>query len=129
MTARVMASAALLLLAVSVLAVEAQTKSYPVMFKDWMDAKNGKAKAASYYEESELQGVWTAPCCPSPLGHFCFHTAGVLSSRPWHQLVAAGLLQRFFGRLLFLAAAGACLRGLTYEKCDETGGYDHLYFE
>lgn len=55
-----MASAALLLLAVAALTFEAQaeTKSFPVMFKDWMDAKSGKtAKAASYYEESELQGA------------------------------------------------------------------------
>jgi len=56
-----MATTALLLLAMFALAVEGQTKSFPVMFKDFMDAKNGKAKIASEhsygYEQSELQGA------------------------------------------------------------------------
>lgn len=60
MATRVMATAALLLLAIFALAVEGQTKSFPVMFKDLLDAKNGKAKIASEhsygYEQSELQG-------------------------------------------------------------------------
>lgn len=63
-----MATAALLLLAMCALAVEGQTKSFPVMFKDFMDAKNGKAKIASEhsygYEQSELQGE--PPCLASP---------------------------------------------------------------
>jgi len=56
-----MATTALLLLAIFALAVEGQTKSFPVMFKDFMEAKNGKAKIASErsygYEQSELQGA------------------------------------------------------------------------
>jgi hypothetical protein len=66
-SARVMGSTALMLLAVFALAVEGQTKSFPVMFKDFMEAKNGKAKIASErsygYEQSELQGE--PPCLSS----------------------------------------------------------------
>jgi hypothetical protein len=54
-----MGTAALLLLAAFVLAVEGQTKSFPAMFKDYRQGKSGSAKVASDsygYEESELQG-------------------------------------------------------------------------
>lgn len=59
MAARFVGTAALLLLAVLVLAVEGQTKSFPAMFKDFREGKSGTAKVASDgygYEESELQG-------------------------------------------------------------------------
>ena len=91
MATRVMATSALLLLAVFALAVEGNPKSFPAMFKDFRDfreGKHGKAKTASSnygYEESELQGK-----APSLLCRSCGHAVN----------------QRYYiGRLLALCVA------------------------